>query len=49
MRNMRWGWILIGGLLGEFVAIVFLEGLRLLHGSRAPSAQRLLRPLSARA
>ena len=32
MRHMRWGWILVAGLLGEFVAIVFLEGLRLLHG-----------------
>jgi hypothetical protein len=43
MRNVRWGWILIAGLLGEFVAIVFLVGLRRLHGYEA----RSLAPLSA--
>ena len=43
MRSMRWGWILLAGFLGEVVAIVFLLGLRHLHGYEA----RSLAPLSA--
>jgi hypothetical protein len=43
MRSLRWGWIVLGGFLGEFVGIVLLMGLRLLHGYGPVSPE----PLSA--
>ena len=43
MRDMRWGWILVAGFLGECVAIAVLVGIRLLHGYEPGS----LAPLSS--
>jgi hypothetical protein len=38
MRNMRWGWILLAGVIAEVVAVVFLVGLCFLHGYEAAPA-----------
>ena len=43
MRKIRWGWILVAGILAEAVAVAFLVGLRWMHGYAAASAA----PLSA--
>jgi hypothetical protein len=43
MRKIRWGWILVAGILAEAVAVAFLVGLRRMHGYAAASAA----PLSA--
>jgi hypothetical protein len=37
MRKVRWSWIVLAGFLGECVAILFLIGLRRLHGYPASS------------
>ena len=38
MKNVRWGWVLLEGVLGEFSTIVLITVLRLMHGEgmRAP-------------
>lgn len=41
MRKIRWGWILVAGILAEAVAVAFLVGLRWLHGYPAASAAPL--------
>jgi len=43
MRKIRWGWVLVAGILAEAVAVAFLVGLRWMHGYPAASAA----PLSA--
>jgi hypothetical protein len=45
MQNLRWGWIALGGFLGELVAIVVLMGLRVLNGS-GPISPAPLSPLA---
>ena len=41
MRNIRWGWILLAGVLAEAVAVAVIVGLRWLHGYPAASAAPL--------
>jgi hypothetical protein len=48
MRNLRWGWILLAGFLGELTALLVLFGIRLLHGF-SPFELRPLSPIGTAA
>jgi hypothetical protein len=32
MKDVRWGWVVLGGFLGEIATLALIMGLRLMHG-----------------